>query len=156
MSSFLLSHHLYISAYLSVYIVVIMAGNGIPTYHKPASNKLIAEALAPPAEFEDAALAQQYGGSHSGGWVGRLPASWVPYVQLARLSPPAALFLIYFPPHLKYVTVDVDMHDNRPPHLIKSTEKTYEWWLSVILAWVVLLYTCVPQCATSTQNLTSA
>ncbi|KAI1125847.1 UbiA prenyltransferase family-domain-containing protein [Nemania abortiva] len=74
-----------------------MAGNGIPTYHKPANNKLMAEALAPPAEFEDAALAQQYGGSHSGGWVGRLPASWVPYVQLARLSPPAALFLIYFP-----------------------------------------------------------
>ncbi|KAI1329094.1 UbiA prenyltransferase family-domain-containing protein [Xylariaceae sp. FL0255] len=42
-------------------------------------------------------LAKQYGGNHAGGWVGRLPASWVPYVQLARLSPPAALFLIYFP-----------------------------------------------------------
>lgn len=27
----------------------------------------------------------------------RVQASWVPYVQLARLSPPAGLFLIYFP-----------------------------------------------------------
>ncbi|KAI5862346.1 prenyltransferase [Durotheca rogersii] len=42
-------------------------------------------------------LSQQYGGGHAGGWVNLLPASWVPYVQLARLSPPAALFLIYFP-----------------------------------------------------------
>ncbi|KAK0705901.1 UbiA prenyltransferase family-domain-containing protein [Lasiosphaeria miniovina] len=45
----------------------------------------------------DGALAQQYGGKHVGGWVSRLPASWVPYVQLTRLSPPAALALIYFP-----------------------------------------------------------
>ncbi|KAK6067447.1 4-hydroxybenzoate polyprenyl transferase [Seiridium cupressi] len=42
-------------------------------------------------------LSQQYGGIHVGGWVNLLPKSWVPYVQLARLSPPAALFLIYFP-----------------------------------------------------------
>ena len=31
------------------------------------------------------------------GWLSHLPRSWVPYVQLARLSPPAGLFLIYFP-----------------------------------------------------------
>ncbi|KAI0470907.1 UbiA prenyltransferase family-domain-containing protein [Xylariaceae sp. FL0804] len=48
-------------------------------------------------KFVNSGVAQQYGGGHVGGWVGRLPASWVPYVQLARLSPPAALFLIYFP-----------------------------------------------------------
>ncbi|KAI0832157.1 prenyltransferase [Hypoxylon sp. FL0890] len=42
-------------------------------------------------------LSQQYGGIHAGSWVNGLPPSWVPYVQLARLSPPAALFLIYFP-----------------------------------------------------------
>ncbi|KAF2014436.1 UbiA prenyltransferase [Aaosphaeria arxii CBS 175.79] len=42
-------------------------------------------------------LAQQYGGNSRSGWVGRLPISWLPYVQLARLSPPAGLFLIYFP-----------------------------------------------------------
>ncbi|KAF2972881.1 hypothetical protein GQX73_g790 [Xylaria multiplex] len=42
-------------------------------------------------------LSQQYGGIHARGWVDRLPASWVPYIQLSRLSPPAALLLIYFP-----------------------------------------------------------
>ncbi|KAL2177754.1 UbiA prenyltransferase family-domain-containing protein [Thermothelomyces heterothallicus CBS 202.75] len=45
----------------------------------------------------DALLAQQYGGGHVGGWVDRLPASVIPYVQLARLSPPAGLLLIFFP-----------------------------------------------------------
>lgn len=38
-----------------------------------------------------------YGGIHTGSWVDRLPASWIPYVQLCRLSPPAPIFLIYFP-----------------------------------------------------------
>ncbi|KAH7325587.1 UbiA prenyltransferase family [Stachybotrys elegans] len=42
-------------------------------------------------------LSQQYGGSHGGGWVSRLPSLWIPYVQLARLSPPAAILLIYIP-----------------------------------------------------------
>ncbi|KAH8762494.1 putative prenyltransferase [Diaporthe sp. PMI_573] len=46
---------------------------------------------------ENAALAQQYGGHHTGAWVSMMPPSWVPYVQLARLSPPAGVFLIYFP-----------------------------------------------------------
>ncbi|KAK3302663.1 prenyltransferase [Chaetomium strumarium] len=49
------------------------------------------------ADAADTALSQQYGGRHVGGWVSHLPASWVPFVQLARLSPPAALALIYFP-----------------------------------------------------------
>ncbi|MCJ1330080.1 hypothetical protein MMC10_006761 [Thelotrema lepadinum] len=39
----------------------------------------------------------QYGGNHRDGWLSLLPESWLPYVQLARLSPPAGLFLIYFP-----------------------------------------------------------
>ncbi|KAL2143743.1 hypothetical protein VTI28DRAFT_10040 [Corynascus sepedonium] len=42
-------------------------------------------------------LAQQYGGGHVGAWVDRLPASVIPYVQLARLSPPAGLILIFLP-----------------------------------------------------------
>ena len=42
-------------------------------------------------------LAHQYGGNHKAGWVARLPDSWLPYVQLARLSPPAGPCLIYFP-----------------------------------------------------------
>ncbi|KAK8145877.1 hypothetical protein G3M48_003894 [Beauveria asiatica] len=42
-------------------------------------------------------LAQQYGGHHSGSWVNALPAPWVPYVQLSRLSPPAGFILIFLP-----------------------------------------------------------
>ncbi|KAF3809048.1 4-hydroxybenzoate polyprenyltransferase [Colletotrichum gloeosporioides] len=42
-------------------------------------------------------LSQQYGGLHPEGWVDRLPESWIPYIQLSRLSPPAGFFLIYFP-----------------------------------------------------------
>ncbi|KAF2678032.1 hypothetical protein K458DRAFT_464250 [Lentithecium fluviatile CBS 122367] len=38
-----------------------------------------------------------YSGDSKSGWIGHLPASWIPYIQLARLSPPAGLFLIYFP-----------------------------------------------------------
>jgi 4-hydroxybenzoate polyprenyltransferase len=49
------------------------------------------------AQIKSASLAHQYGGNSKSGWVGRLPSSWLPYVQLARLSPPAGLFLIYFP-----------------------------------------------------------
>ncbi|KAI0859433.1 UbiA prenyltransferase family-domain-containing protein [Xylaria cubensis] len=74
-----------------------MGGNDLPTNEKLIVNNLSSDIWIAPAEFEDAALAQQYGGNHAGSWVDRLPASWVPYVQLARLSPPAALFLIYFP-----------------------------------------------------------
>lgn len=49
------------------------------------------------SENPEYSLQRQYGGIHAGGWVELLPASWVPYVQLSRLSPPAGLFLIYFP-----------------------------------------------------------
>jgi 4-hydroxybenzoate polyprenyltransferase len=45
----------------------------------------------------DRELSQQYGGDHTGRWVNRLPSWWIPYVQLARLSPPVGLFLIYLP-----------------------------------------------------------
>ncbi|KAI0468868.1 prenyltransferase [Xylaria cf. heliscus] len=42
-------------------------------------------------------LSQQYGGLHTGSWVELLPQSLIPYIQLARLSPPTAFFLIYLP-----------------------------------------------------------
>ncbi|KAK4185133.1 4-hydroxybenzoate polyprenyltransferase [Podospora australis] len=46
-----------------------------------------------------ASLSYQYGGLHrKGSWVDLLPTSWIPYIQLCRLSPPAGLFLIYFAP----------------------------------------------------------
>ncbi|KAI2631118.1 prenyltransferase [Xylaria nigripes] len=47
--------------------------------------------------LEKSALSLQYGGLHSGTWVEHLPESVIPYIQLARLSPPTAVFLIYFP-----------------------------------------------------------
>jgi 4-hydroxybenzoate polyprenyltransferase len=45
----------------------------------------------------DSFLESQYGGGKPTGWIAFLPKSWVPYAKLARLSPPAALLLIYFP-----------------------------------------------------------
>lgn len=55
--------------------------------------------MRPPkqSEIETVSLAQQYGGHHTGSWVSMMPPSWIPYAQLARLSPPAGVFLIYFP-----------------------------------------------------------
>ena len=53
-----------------------------------------------PITKEDTATvspAHGYGGNHKSGWLALLPDSCLPYVQLARLSPPAGLFLIYFP-----------------------------------------------------------
>ncbi|GKT43286.1 4-hydroxybenzoate polyprenyltransferase, mitochondrial [Colletotrichum spaethianum] len=55
-------------------------------------------------------LSQQYGGVHAGGWVDLLPVSWIPYIQLSRLSPPAGLFLIYFP-HIFGVLHAASVHD---------------------------------------------
>lgn len=51
----------------------------------------------PDKNDNDNLLAQQYGGGHVPGWVDYLPARLVPWVQLCRLSPPAALFLVYLP-----------------------------------------------------------
>ncbi|PHH72902.1 hypothetical protein CDD80_4188 [Ophiocordyceps camponoti-rufipedis] len=42
-------------------------------------------------------LATHYGGLHSSPWVSRLPPSWIPLVQLARLSPPVGLALVFLP-----------------------------------------------------------
>ncbi|KAF2688557.1 UbiA prenyltransferase [Lentithecium fluviatile CBS 122367] len=50
-----------------------------------------------PTQATNEALAYQYGGNHKTGWLAYLPEHWLPYVQLARLSPPAGLFLVYFP-----------------------------------------------------------
>ncbi len=53
--------------------------------------------MLPSKPSEDMPVACQYGGNSKSAWVVRLPDSWLPYVQLARLSPPAGLCLIYFP-----------------------------------------------------------
>lgn len=38
-----------------------------------------------------------YGGLRSGRWVDLMPSNWHPFIQLARLSPPTGMLLIYFP-----------------------------------------------------------
>ncbi|KAI1776759.1 prenyltransferase [Hypoxylon cercidicola] len=53
--------------------------------------------ITPQPEPQSEALGQQYGGSHTGSWVSYFPAAWIPYIQLARLSPPAGVFLVLFP-----------------------------------------------------------
>lgn len=55
-------------------------------------------------------LFQQYGGIHTGDWVDHLPSSWVPYVQLSRLSPSVGLLLIYLP-HIFGVCHAAIIHD---------------------------------------------
>ncbi|KAI4122336.1 MAG: hypothetical protein LQ338_005875 [Usnochroma carphineum] len=55
------------------------------------------ENIQPNETLCNSSVAYQYGGNHKSGWLARLPDSWLPYVQLARLSPPAGLCLIYFP-----------------------------------------------------------
>ncbi|PLB53891.1 UbiA prenyltransferase [Aspergillus steynii IBT 23096] len=44
-----------------------------------------------------ASTSDQYGGNQKSGMLSMCPPALVPYVQLARLFPPAGLFLIYFP-----------------------------------------------------------
>ncbi|KAF8075944.1 hypothetical protein FPV67DRAFT_1469828 [Lyophyllum atratum] len=50
------------------------------------------------------------------------------------------LYLIYYPPHLKYAEIDVDTHDTRPPVHVKTPIKSDDWRLSIILAWVVAIH----------------
>lgn len=73
-------------------------------------------------------LAQQYGGRHSGKWVSHLPESWIPYVQLARLSPPAGLALIYFP-HLFGALLAAVIRDSPPTHVIRTCAILLPWSL---------------------------
>ena len=65
-------------------------------------------------------LAVQYGGNDKSGWLGSLPDSWVPYVQLARLSPPAGLCLIYFP-HLFGILYAAILQRTSLPTLLQTS-----------------------------------
>ena len=64
--------------------------------------------------------AHQYGGNHKSGWLASLPDSWIPYVQLARLSPPAGLFLIYFP-HIFGILHAAILQRSPLPHLLRTS-----------------------------------
>ena len=58
--------------------------------------------------------------------------------------PSLVLYMIYFPPHLKYTEVDVDLHNNRPPRRVKVSVKSDAWRLSIILSWAVLIHMYAP------------
>ncbi|KAH7929292.1 hypothetical protein BV22DRAFT_1029731 [Leucogyrophana mollusca] len=50
------------------------------------------------------------------------------------------LYLIYYPPHLKYVELDIDTYDSRPPRHIRTAVRSDDWRLSVILSWVIAIH----------------
>ncbi|EGO00969.1 hypothetical protein SERLA73DRAFT_178969 [Serpula lacrymans var. lacrymans S7.3] len=50
------------------------------------------------------------------------------------------LYMIYYPPHLKYVELNIDAHDARPPHHVKTRILSNDWRLSIILSWVVFVH----------------
>jgi hypothetical protein len=58
---------------------------------------------------------------------------------LTELTARLVLYIIYFPPHRKYLIVDVETETG--PHAtehVKTNVKTDAWRTSVTLAWVVL------------------
>lgn len=65
-------------------------------------------------------FAHQYGGNYKSGWLAFLPDSWLPYVQLARLSPPAGLFLIFFP-HLFGILHAAILQQSPPLQLLQTS-----------------------------------
>ncbi|KAH7910535.1 hypothetical protein BJ138DRAFT_1152644 [Hygrophoropsis aurantiaca] len=53
------------------------------------------------------------------------------------------LYLIYYPPQLKYVELDLDAHDSRPApqhRYVRTTARSSDWNLSIILSWVVAIH----------------
>ncbi|KAI0891974.1 prenyltransferase [Annulohypoxylon nitens] len=76
--------------------------------------------LPPPVSLDEkeTELSYRFGGSHQCGWIDKLPPSWIPYVQLARLSPPAPLILIYFP-HLFGVLHAAVKYQSSAIHVLK-------------------------------------
>jgi hypothetical protein len=51
-------------------------------------------------------------------------------------SPSLVLYMIYYPPHLKYLAVDVPVPGSSPAH-VQTHVRTDAWRTSVVLAWVV-------------------
>ena len=53
------------------------------------------------------------------------------------------LYILYFPPHLKYVTLDIDADESRPSERVNTNLKSDTWRLSIILSWIVLFHLSV-------------
>ncbi|KAH9848035.1 hypothetical protein C2E23DRAFT_845953 [Lenzites betulinus] len=58
----------------------------------------------------------------------------------ALFSAILVLYMMYYPPHLKYVELDVDLSNNLPPQHVKTHVKHEGWKLSITLSWVVLFH----------------
>ncbi|KAL4247776.1 Lysosomal/Vacuolar Amino Acid Transporter 1 [Abortiporus biennis] len=50
------------------------------------------------------------------------------------------LYMIYYPPHLKYVAVNADVDEARNEYPLKTSVKSDEWRLSIVLSWVTLVH----------------
>lgn len=50
------------------------------------------------------------------------------------------LYMVYYPPHLKYVTADIPTYDQRGIQHVKTNVKSDHWRLSIILSWVVAIH----------------
>jgi len=50
------------------------------------------------------------------------------------------LYMMYYPPHLKYAQLDLDGHEGHVSQQSKKRVKSAEWQLSIILSWAVLIH----------------
>jgi len=46
------------------------------------------------------------------------------------------LYMIYYPEHLKYVEIGIEVNEPFPPITVKTPVKSREWGLSIVLAWI--------------------
>ncbi|OCH90807.1 hypothetical protein OBBRIDRAFT_792914 [Obba rivulosa] len=50
------------------------------------------------------------------------------------------LYMMYYPPHLKYAQLNMDGHEGHISQQAKKRVKSAEWQLSIILSWAVLVH----------------
>ncbi|KAI6132967.1 hypothetical protein EV401DRAFT_1915242 [Pisolithus croceorrhizus] len=50
------------------------------------------------------------------------------------------LYMVYYPPNLKYVELEIDTHDSRPVQHARSDIKSNEWRLSIIVSKAVAIH----------------
>ena len=64
------------------------------------------------------------------------------YGQSVQRHPSLVLYIIYYPPHLKYVSVSLDdsINNGVAPRTVKTSVKSDNWRLSIILSWVVFIH----------------
>ena len=64
------------------------------------------------------------------------------YGQSVQRHLSLVLYIIYYPPHLKYVSVSLDdsINNGVAPRTVKTSVKSDNWRLSIILSWVVFIH----------------